>query len=87
MTIELFARSGNLQMADTDGNGRSAQIISQIPALLDGTVKSGFAGSDRLAALAYRSGQYPMAASLLKNAGDSGRRGGCAPKWRCVTVM
>ncbi|TYR91911.1 hypothetical protein FYK38_04255, partial [Serratia marcescens] len=72
VTIELFARSGNLQMADTDGNGRSAQIISQILALLDGTVKSGFAGSDRLAALAYRSGQYPMAASLLKNAGDSG---------------
>ncbi|MCK3547213.1 hypothetical protein MZI63_27020, partial [Escherichia coli] len=30
VTIELFARSGNLQMADTDGNGRSAQIISQI---------------------------------------------------------
>jgi hypothetical protein len=72
VTIELFARSGNLQMADTDGNGRSAQIISQILTLLDGSVKSGFAGSDRLAALAYRSGQYPMAASLLKNAGDSG---------------
>ena len=40
VTIELFARSGNLQMADTDGNGRSAQIISQILALLDGTVKA-----------------------------------------------
>ncbi len=72
VTIELFARSGNLQMADTDGNSRSAQIINQILTLLDGSVKSGFAGSDRLAALAYRSGQYPMAASLLKNAGDSG---------------
>ena len=87
MTIELFTRSGNLQMADTDGNGRSAQIISQILALLDGTVKSGFAGSDRLAALAYRSGQYPMAASLLKTPATAAWRGGCAPKWRCVTVM
>ncbi|CAI1873620.1 Uncharacterised protein [Serratia entomophila] len=73
VTIELFARSSNLQLADTDGSGsRPAQIISQILTLLNASVKSGFPGSDRLAALAYRSGQYPMAASLLKNAGDSG---------------
>ncbi|CAI1078115.1 Uncharacterised protein [Serratia liquefaciens] len=73
VTIELFARSSNLQMTDTDGTGtRSAQIISQILTLLDASVKSGFSGSDRLAALAYRAGQYPMAASLLKHAGDSG---------------
>lgn len=73
VTIELFARSSNLQLADTDGSGsRSAQTISQILTLLNASVKSGFAGSDRLAALAYRAGQYPMTASLLKNAGDSG---------------
>ncbi|CAI1895191.1 Uncharacterised protein [Serratia proteamaculans] len=73
VTIELFARSSNLQMADTDGtSSRSTQIVSQILTLLDASVKSGFSGSDRLAALAYRAGQYPMAASLLKHAGDSG---------------
>ncbi|OMQ20620.1 hypothetical protein [Serratia oryzae] len=67
VTIELFARSGNLQPYDN-----TKQIITPILALLNESVQSGFAGSDRLAALAYRSGQYPMAASLLKNAGDSG---------------
>ncbi|AHG20477.1 hypothetical protein Z042_13190 [Chania multitudinisentens RB-25] len=71
VTIELFARSSNLQMSD--GTGESAkQSIERILTLLNESVESGFAGSDRLAALAYRSGQYPMAASLLKNAGDSG---------------
>lgn len=71
VTIELFARSSNLQMAGSTAE-RSKQTIDQILTLLNESVQSGFAGSDRLAALAYRSGQYPMAASLLKNAGDSG---------------
>lgn len=68
VTIELFARSSNLQM----GNTKPEQTIAPILALLMDSVKSGFRGSDRLAALAYRSGQYTMAASLLKNAGDGG---------------
>ncbi len=73
VTIELFARGSNLQMMDTDSNGtRSTRITHQVLDLLNSTVKAGFRGSDRLAALAYRSGQYPMAASLLRNAGDSG---------------
>jgi len=73
VTVELFARGSNLQMSDTDATGtRSKQIVSQILTLLNASVKSGFSGSDRLAALAYRAGQYPMAASLLKHAGDSG---------------
>lgn len=72
VTIELFARSANLQMAAYDGGQEVKQVISPILALLNSSVKSGFTGSDRLAALAYRSGQYAMAASLLKNAGDGG---------------
>lgn len=73
VTVELFARGSNLQMSDTDATGtRSKQIVSQILTLLNASVKSGFSGSDRLAALAYRAGQYPMVASLLKHAGDSG---------------
>ncbi|MFI8416213.1 hypothetical protein ACQKDS_07100 [Serratia sp. NPDC078593] len=73
VTIELFARGSNLQMQDTDDNrSRSKHITRQILALLNSAVKSGFSGSDRLAALAYRSGDYAMAATLLKNAEDSG---------------
>ncbi|WP_431224186.1 hypothetical protein ACQ86O_03775 [Serratia sp. L9] len=73
VTVELFARSSNLQMAETDNNGAGAkQIIGQTLKLLNDSVKSGFTGSDRLAALAYRSGQYAMADSLLKNAGEGG---------------
>lgn len=73
VTIELFARSSNLQMSDANSTGVGAkQIIDQTLTLLNDSVKSGFTGSDRLAALAYRSGQYAMAANLLKNAGDSG---------------
>ena len=71
VTIELFARSSNLQMSGNTA-ARSQQTIEQILTLLEQSVQSGFAGSDRLAALAYRSGQYPMAVNLLKNAGDSG---------------
>ncbi|MFZ1872344.1 MAG: hypothetical protein WAU54_06100 [Chania sp.] len=67
VTIELFARSANVQPYDN-----TKQVIDPILALLNESVQSGFAGSDRLAALAYRSGNYPMVASLLKNAGDSG---------------
>ncbi len=87
MTIELFCP----QRQPADGGYRRQRPLrtdhQPDPALLDGTVKSGFAGSDRLAALAYRSGQYPMAASLLKNAGDSGLAWWLRAKWRCVTVM
>lgn len=73
VTIELFARSTNLQMQDTDAVGsRSKQITRQILTLLNASVKTGFNGSDRLAALAYRAGNYPLSASLLKHAGDSG---------------
>lgn len=73
VTIELFARSSNLQLSDTTSSGAGAkQIIDSTLTLLNDSVKSGFTGSDRLAALAYRSGQYAMAASLLKNAGDGG---------------
>ncbi|MBJ2067791.1 hypothetical protein JFR26_21125 [Serratia odorifera] len=73
VTVELFARSANLQMQDTDAVGsRSKQITRQILTLLNASVKTGFNGSDRLAALAYRSGNYPLSASLLKHAGDSG---------------
>lgn len=73
VTIELFARGSNLQMSDANSTGVGAkQIIDQNLTLLNDSVKSGFTGSDRLAALAYRSGQYAMAANLLKNAADSG---------------
>ncbi len=73
VTIELFARSSNLQMTESSNSGAGAkQIIDQTLTLLNDSVKSGFSGSDRLAALAYRSGQYAMAASLLKHAGDGG---------------
>lgn len=73
VTIELFARSSNLQMAENNSGGTgSKQIINQTLTLLNESVKSGFTGSDRLAALAYRSGQYAMATTLLKNAGDGG---------------
>lgn len=71
VTVELFTRSGNLRNIDS-GDDRSKKIIVQILALLNEKVSVGFSGSDRLAALAYRSGQYPMAGVLLKNAGDNG---------------
>ncbi|PVZ86331.1 hypothetical protein C9426_15940 [Serratia sp. S1B] len=73
VTIELFTRSSNLSMMSSD-DGASAlkQTITPILTLLNDSVKNGFAGSDRLAALAYRSGQYAMATSLLKQAGDGG---------------
>lgn len=73
VTIELFARSSNLSMMSSDDDATALkQTIIPILTLLNDSVKNGFAGSDRLAALAYRSGQYAMAASLLKQAGDSG---------------
>ena len=72
VTIELFARSGNLQMSGTNSSTGAKQIIDQTLTLLNDSPASGFTGSDRLAALAYRSGQYAMAANLLKNAGDGG---------------
>lgn len=73
VTVELFARSGNLQAQDNDSSPpRSQQITQRLLTLLDAETKSGFNGSDRLAALAYRSGNYPLAASLLRHAGDSG---------------
>lgn len=74
VTIELFARSGNLPMADANSTGATGakQIIDQTLTLLNDSETSGFTGSDRLAALAYRSGQYAMTANLLKNAGDGG---------------
>lgn len=71
VTIELFARSGNLEISESSA-ARAQQRIDQILALLNESVQSGFTGSDRLAALAYRSGQYPMVTHLLKNAGDGG---------------
>lgn len=73
VTIELFARSSNLQMADSESvRANAKQTVAQILTLLNESAHSGFNGSDRLAALAYRSGQYAIAASLLKNAGNSG---------------
>ncbi|WON77172.1 hypothetical protein [Serratia sp. UGAL515B_01] len=73
VTIELFARSSNLQMADAESvRANAKQTVVQILTLLNESVHSGFTGSDRLAALAYRSGQYAMTASVLKNAGNSG---------------
>ncbi len=73
VTIELFARSSNLEMSGIiNGETGAKQLVNQTLTLLNDSVKSGFTGSDRLAALAYRSGQYAMAANLLKNAGDGG---------------
>ncbi|NTY87899.1 hypothetical protein FCH33_14015 [Serratia fonticola] len=73
VTIELFARSSNLEMSGIiNGETGVKQLVAQTLTLLNDSVKSGFTGSDRLAALAYRSGQYAMAANLLKNAGDGG---------------
>ncbi|MGF6192325.1 hypothetical protein [Serratia sp. 2723] len=73
VTIELFARSSNLEMSGIiNGETGAKQLVDQTLTLLNDSVKSGFTGSDRLAALAYRSGQYAMAANLLKNAGDGG---------------
>lgn len=73
VTIELFARSSNLEMSGIiNGETGAKQLVDQTLTLLNDSVKSGFSGSDRLAALAYRSGQYAMAANLLKNAGDGG---------------
>ncbi|MBS0976482.1 hypothetical protein JK228_24845, partial [Serratia rubidaea] len=55
VTVELFARSSNLQAQD-DGSTppRSQQVTQRLLTLLDSETKSGFNGSDRLAALAYR---------------------------------
>lgn len=73
VTIELFTRSSNLEMSGIiNGEAGAKQLVAQTLTLLNDSVNSGFTGSDRLAALAYRSGQYAIAASLLKNAGDGG---------------
>lgn len=68
VTIELFTRSGNLEMDESS----TKETIDPILMLLNNSVENGFEGSDRLAALAYRSGQYTMADSLLKHAGGGG---------------
>ncbi|MBW7981745.1 hypothetical protein [Enterobacillus tribolii] len=73
VTIELFTRSGNLQWADNNNSPEDvARTVSGVVELLGRHVKTGFAGSDRLAALAYRAGNYPLTETLLKNAGDGG---------------
>lgn len=69
VTIQLF--SNNWSWQDADRSNEKKQIITKILTQIGSSANLGFKGSDRLAALAYRSGNYDMAATLLKNADDS----------------
>ncbi|WP_159566923.1 hypothetical protein [Budvicia diplopodorum] len=69
MTIQLF--TNNWGWLDYERESEKPKITAKIIALIGSSASTGFKGSDRLAALAYRSGEYDMAAALLKSSGDS----------------
>lgn len=69
VTIQLF--SNNWSWQDDEHSNDKKQITAKILTQISSSANHGFKGGDRLAALAYRSGNYDMAATLLKNADDS----------------
>lgn len=69
LAIQLFSDSGS--WLDDEHSNEKSQITTKILALINSSAGTGFKGSDSLAAIAYRSGKYDMAATLLKNSGDS----------------
>ncbi|WP_283647476.1 hypothetical protein [Hafnia paralvei] len=69
LAIQLFSDSGS--RLDDEHSHEKLQITTKILALISSSAGTGFKGSDSLAAIAYRSGKYDMAATLLKNSGDS----------------
>ncbi len=69
MTIQLFTNNWN--WLGYERESEKPKIVAKMLALINSSATTGFKGSDRLAALAYRSGDYDMAAALLKNSGDS----------------